>query len=116
MMNILAEHYPRAKVGYSDHTVGFLAPIAAAAAGARVIEKHVTLDREGPVHNFVTHGPYLGTDHVLSLEPAELNEMVRLIRAVEAMLGSKEWCRSAGELLLRDFLRARFRHDSESRS
>lgn len=114
MMNILAERYPRARVGYSDHTVGLLAPTVAAAAGARVIEKHITLDRQTPVRNFLTGGPYLGTDHVLSLEPAELEQMVRTIRTIEAMLGTKEWCRSAGELKLRDFLRSRFHHDEQS--
>ena len=111
MMQILAERYPRARVGYSDHTVGILAPIVAAAAGARVIEKHITLDRETPVRNFREGGRYLGTDHVLSLEPAELEEMVRSVRKVEAMMGDREWRRSAGEIRLRDFLRSRFHHD-----
>jgi sialic acid synthase SpsE len=91
MMNILAERYPQAKVGYSDHTVGLLAPVVAVAAGARVIEKHITLDRATPVRNFLTGGSYLGTDHVLSIEPAELTEMVRTIRLTEAMMGDREW-------------------------
>lgn len=114
MMNILAERYPRAKAGYSDHTVGLLAPMVAAAAGARVIEKHITLDRETPVRNFKTGGRYLGTDHVLSLEPAELAEMVRSIRAIESMMGEKEWRRSAGEKKMREFLRSRFHHDEQN--
>lgn len=64
-------------VGYSDHTPGIEAPIAAAALGATIIEKHFTLDRnmEGP-------------DHKASLEPDELAAMVRAIRNVEAALGS----------------------------
>lgn len=68
-----------AAVGYSDHTRGITVPIAAAARGARVIEKHFTLDRnmEGP-------------DHRASLEPAELAAMVSAIRTVEAALGSAE--------------------------
>jgi N,N'-diacetyllegionaminate synthase len=114
MMNILAERYPRARVGYSDHTVGLLAPMVAAAAGARAIEKHITLDRETPVRNFHNGGRYLGTDHVLSLEPGELAEMVRIIRLIEKMLGSKDWRRSAGELKLREFLRGRFHHDERN--
>jgi sialic acid synthase SpsE len=111
MMNMLVERYPQAKVGYSDHTVGLLAPVVAVAAGARVIEKHITLDRATPVRNFLTGGSYLGTDHVLSLEPRELTEMVRTIRLTEAILGEKEWRRSAGEATLREFLRHRFHSD-----
>lgn len=112
MMRVLAERYPHAKVGYSDHTVGLMAPMVAAAAGARVIEKHITLDRKEPVENFMKGGPYLGTDHVLSLEPPELKEMVACLRKVEEMLGPHEWRRSKGETKLRDFLRQRFQHSS----
>jgi len=60
------------KVGYSDHTLGIEVPIAAVALGARVIEKHFTLDRTLP-----------GPDHKASLEPEELKEMVLAIRNVE---------------------------------
>lgn len=63
-------------VGFSDHTQGIAIPLAAAALGARVIEKHVTLDRTLP-----------GPDHKASLEPAELADMVAGIRAVLAALG-----------------------------
>jgi N,N'-diacetyllegionaminate synthase len=114
MMQILAERYPQARAGYSDHTVGLLAPVVAAAAGARAIEKHITLDRETPVRNFAAGGPYIGTDHVLSLEPAELAEMVRQVRLVETMMGDAQWRRSAGEMKLREFLRSRFHHDERS--
>ena len=64
------------RVGYSDHTQGLEAPVAAAALGAQVIEKHFTMDRnmEGP-------------DHDASLEPHELEDMVRKIRDVELLLG-----------------------------
>lgn len=65
-----------APVGYSDHTLGVEIPIAAVALGARVIEKHFTLDRNLP-----------GPDHLASLEPEELAAMVRGIRTVEASLG-----------------------------
>lgn len=64
-------------VGYSDHSSGIVIPIAAAARGAVVIEKHLTLDCSLP-----------GPDHKASLEPAELKEMVRAIRQVELALGS----------------------------
>lgn len=64
------------KVGYSDHTLGTEVPIAAVALGARVIEKHFTLDRnmEGP-------------DHKASMEPDELKYMVKSIRNIELALG-----------------------------
>ena len=63
-------------VGLSDHTLGITVPIAAAALGATVIEKHFTLDRKLP-----------GPDHKASLEPKELGEMVARIREVEKALG-----------------------------
>lgn len=66
-------------VGFSDHTPGMIVPIAAAARGASVIEKHFTLNREFP-----------GPDHKASLEPRELRAMVRAIRDVELALGSGE--------------------------
>lgn len=66
-------------VGYSDHTVGITASLAAVALGARVVEKHFTLDRNLP-----------GPDHKASLEPGELAELVREVRRVEAMLGTGE--------------------------
>lgn len=63
-------------VGYSDHTEGILIPVAAVARGARVIEKHFTLDRRLP-----------GPDHNASLMPAELSQMVRDIRSLELAMG-----------------------------
>jgi N,N'-diacetyllegionaminate synthase len=63
-------------VGYSDHTLGIEVPIAAAALGATVIEKHFTLDRTLP-----------GPDHKASLEPHELKAMIVAIRNVETALG-----------------------------
>jgi N,N'-diacetyllegionaminate synthase len=66
------------KVGYSDHTLGIEVPIAAVALGAKVIEKHFTLDRALP-----------GPDHAASLEPNELKEMVRGVRNIEKALGSE---------------------------
>lgn len=63
-------------VGYSDHTMGTEIPVAAVALGAKVIEKHFTLDRrmEGP-------------DHKASVEPNELKTMVSAIRNVEKAMG-----------------------------
>ena len=63
-------------VGYSDHTRGIEIPIAAAAMGATVIEKHFTLNRNFP-----------GPDHSASLEPDELKLMVSAIRNIELAMG-----------------------------
>lgn len=108
MMKMLMALFPHVEVGYSDHTDGILAPVAAVAAGAKAVEKHITLDKKTPVKNFEAGGEYLGTDHVLSIEPVELKEMVRQIREVEKMLGDWKWERSEGERILKDFLRRRF--------
>lgn len=64
-------------VGYSDHTLGIEADIAAVALGAVVIEKHFTLDKN-----------MSGPDHKASLSPSELMEMVCAVRRTERMLGS----------------------------
>ncbi|MDY0362206.1 MAG: N-acetylneuraminate synthase [Desulforegulaceae bacterium] len=68
--------FPGIKVGYSDHTLGIEIPIAAAALGAEVIEKHFTLDTD-------MEGP----DHKASLTPESLKEMVRSVRNIEAAFG-----------------------------
>lgn len=72
----LAEHFGVA-TGYSDHTLGIEIPIAAVAMGARVIEKHFTIDKSLP-----------GPDHRASLEPSELTAMVKAIRNIELALGT----------------------------
>lgn len=64
-------------VGYSDHTLGTAVPVAAAALGACVIEKHFTISRDLP-----------GPDQRASLEPPELKSMIAAIREVEIALGS----------------------------
>ena len=75
-MLTLKEHC-NCSVGYSDHTNGIEVPIAAVALGAKVIEKHFTIDRnmEGP-------------DHKASLEPYELTAMVSAIRNIEQAMGT----------------------------
>lgn len=65
------------KVGYSDHTLGIEAAIAAVAIGATVIEKHFTLDKD-----------MTGPDHRASLEGHELKSMVNAIRNIEQAMGS----------------------------
>jgi len=82
------------RFGYSDHTPGVAAPAAAAALGARVIEKHLTLDRTLP-----------GPDHAASLDPAGFAEMVRLVRDVEAALGDGVKAPQPGEDEMRSVAR-----------
>jgi N,N'-diacetyllegionaminate synthase len=80
-VNLLAMNEIKQKfnveIGYSDHTLGIEVPIAAVALGAKVIEKHFTLDRNLP-----------GPDHASSLDPQELKRMVAAIRNIEKALGS----------------------------
>lgn len=64
-------------VGYSDHTLGSTVAVAAVAMGAKIIEKHFTLDKsmEGP-------------DHIASLDPEEFKDFVKSIRDIETAMGS----------------------------
>jgi N-acetylneuraminate synthase len=82
-------------VGYSDHTLGISVSLAAVARGARIIEKHFTLDRTLP-----------GPDHKASLEPGELVSMVRGIREVEAALGEDKKEIAPSELENRSVVRS----------
>lgn len=81
-------------VGLSDHSEGIAVPIAAAALGAVVIEKHITLDRA-----------LTGPDHKASIEPDALARMVAGIRAVEQALGSDEKAPQPTELANRAIAR-----------
>ena len=76
-MQTIAAAFPGLQVGYSDHTLGIEVPIAAAAMGARILEKHFTLDKtmEGP-------------DHKASLEPGDLAAMVQAVRNIELAMGT----------------------------
>lgn len=74
-MVTMREHFG-VRTGYSDHTLGIEVPVAAAALGARMIEKHFTLDRE-----------LSGPDHAASLEPDELRRMVEAVRHIEEAMG-----------------------------
>ena len=64
-------------VGYSGHERGIHIPVAAVALGARIIEKHITLDRS-----------MRGNDHKISLEPTSFRDMCRAIRSCESALGT----------------------------
>lgn len=82
------------EVGYSDHTQGIEVPIAAVAMGASVIEKHFTLNKamEGP-------------DHIASLDPQELKQMVSAIRNIEKIDGNGVKEPSPSELINRAVVR-----------
>ena len=68
----------KVSVGYSDHTLGYDASIAAVSLGASIIEKHFTLDTS-----------MKGPDHKASLNPIDLSRMIKSIRNIETLLGSK---------------------------
>ena len=68
----------RFKIGYSDHTIGMLSPILAVALGAKVIEKHFTLN-----NNFSDF-----RDHKISLNPDDMKQMIFQIRRAAKLLGS----------------------------
>lgn len=75
-MNTIRDTF-KLDVGYSDHTLGIEIPIAAVAMGAKVIEKHFTLDKN-----------MIGPDHKASLNPQELKNMVIAIRNIEKAMGN----------------------------
>jgi N,N'-diacetyllegionaminate synthase len=74
-MNTIKEKFGT-KVGFSDHTLGIEASLAAVALGASVIEKHFTLNKN-----------FDGPDHMMSLNPHELKEMILAIRNIELAMG-----------------------------
>ena len=78
-ISYLLENYPNYTIGYSDHTIGISVPTAAVAMGAKIIEKHITIDRN-----------MKGTDQKNSLGPDGVRRMVRDIRLMEMSLGKKE--------------------------
>ncbi len=73
----LKRHFGDHTIGYSDHTLGTQGALMAVALGARVIEKHFTLDK--------AYSDF--RDHQLSVDPEEMVELVRAIRSAEKMLG-----------------------------
>ncbi|CAH0260017.1 N-acetylneuraminate synthase family protein [Peribacillus simplex] len=80
-LNVIRDYLKRYPfvIGYSDHSIGIHIPIAATALGARIIEKHITLDQSLP-----------GPDHSASINIEEFKEMVQLVRLTELSLGSEK--------------------------
>lgn len=77
VLDTYAQVFPHAHIGYSGHELGIHVTVAAVARGARVVERHITLNKS-----------WKGSDHACSLEPHELRELVEAVRSVEAALGS----------------------------
>lgn len=75
-LQTMHEHFPQLMIGYSDHCLEPEVSLGAVGAGARVIERHLTLDRSLP-----------GPDHAASSEPDELGRLFRAIRVLEPALG-----------------------------
>ncbi|MCB9188171.1 MAG: N-acetylneuraminate synthase family protein [Flavobacteriales bacterium] len=78
-IRFLQDNYSDYRIGYSDHTIGISVPIAAVAMGAKVIEKHITLDRR-----------MKGTDQIGSLGPDGVGRMIRDIRLLEKSFGVED--------------------------
>jgi len=84
----------KVEVGYSDHTLGCETAISAVAMGARVIEKHITLDKK-----------MIGPDHLASMEPRDFFNYIKSIRKTEELLGSSEKKPTKTELKIRKMVR-----------
>jgi N,N'-diacetyllegionaminate synthase len=84
----LARRFPDCTIGYSDHTIGVQAAACAVAAGARIIEKHFTLD-----NNFSDF-----RDHRLSADPEDMRRLVDSVREVTALMGTGDKTPQACEL------------------
>lgn len=92
-MQTLASNFGLA-IGYSDHTLGALVPIIAVGMGACVIEKHFTLNKNLP-----------GPDHVASMTPDEMQQLVKSIKSVELALGHGIKTPSDSEIKVRELVR-----------
>lgn len=95
----LKEQFPKFTIGYSDHTIGNLAVETAVSLGAKVIEKHFTLNKN-----------YEGTDHILSADFKDLKKIRENIDLINLMLGEKIKRPSKIELKIRNFMRNRFKN------
>ena len=81
-------------VGFSDHSIGIEAAIIAVSLGAKIIEKHLTLNKKS-----------IGPDHAASIEPNQFKDMVLAIRSVEKYLGNEEKNLTKSESVNRDIVR-----------
>lgn len=102
-MTTLAQTF-QCNVGYSDHAIGYIPAVCAVSLGAKVIEKHFTLDKK-----------MIGPDHKASSEPAEFKELVSAVRIAEITLGSSRKTVQQEELQMREVSRKSLflKHDIE---
>lgn len=77
VINFFSNRYKFAKIGFSDHSIGLEAGIVAAAIGARIIEKHFTINKK-----------LSGPDHKISLDPKQLSLFVKCVNNTSKMLGN----------------------------
>jgi len=95
MIYTMQQAFPDHPIGLSDHTLGTLVPILAASHGAKVIEKHYTIDKSLPD----------STDHFMSVDPRELKEMVTHIQEATEAMGSFKKVPVESERLARMYAR-----------
>ncbi len=86
-IKILSNTYPNIKIGFSDHSLGKELAISAVTLGAKIIEKHFTLDRDDKD----------SAEHHFSMLPDEFSQMVKWIRVIESNLSTSNWKRSKNE-------------------
>jgi sialic acid synthase SpsE len=87
---MLAQAFPFAVIGYSDHVIGNAAALGAVSLGAKILEKHFTLSKGDP-----------GPDHWFSADPDELAALVRDVRVLDVALGTSEKRVTASEVIER---------------
>jgi len=75
-MDLLSERY-KGLIGFSGHELDNIVTLSAAARGARIIERHITMDHEQE-----------GFDHKIALDPSELKEVIAQVRKIEVLLGN----------------------------
>jgi sialic acid synthase SpsE len=93
-IRLFKDRYSFLEIGYSDHTIGTLAPTLAAQLGATVIEKHFTLDNKS-----------IGMDNQMATDPEEFEKMIIKLNSLKNILGSYDRILSESELNMRDKMR-----------
>jgi N-acetylneuraminate synthase len=94
MIETLSEIYPNNPIGYSGHESGLSTSIAAAVLGAKIIERHITIDRS-----------MWGTDQSASLGPDGMNRLVGSVNKIMLSLGTGQKKVFDSELTIKDKLR-----------